>query len=220
MGISYVSYLLLVLFFGLIFAFLPRYIHVLVKKLLIYHKYEKDEIKTRFTKIIGVYVLLGVALGIVFFFLFSNIMIKEANITRAIVSFLMSFSLVIILRITTLLSKSNLIAKILSENQRRKLLANSENYDYKSLKQETESFLFSIFLSAILSLMVYFFYKLLFHPEEIINIPIKISYLGLMNYLIFILIFVVVLVVVTLVGECLLKYGKVHQKCIEDFKEN
>ncbi|MBI2129561.1 hypothetical protein HYU07_04945 [Candidatus Woesearchaeota archaeon] len=179
-----------------------------------------------------VYLTAGLTLGIVFAFLMSpalNPKIEDTpgnnfipkNYTELFsLSFLVSFSLVIILRISSLLNKSKILAKILSKKAKKELLARSNKGDYSGLKREIESFLFSLFLASLLSIMVYFFYRLIFEPQSLIQLPsVQLTFQNLVNYFLFVVLFVISLAIITAIGEGLLSYFGVYPKCDEESRE-
>jgi len=212
-------FLLLVLF-GIFFSIIPKFIFRWVKNLLSYVNYTDEPIKNNFTQTIGIYVTLGITLGFIFSFLLKNITgidtATNNQLELLLLSFSVSFSLVIILRISVLLNKSNIIAKILPKRYENKLQTRSQNYPYHQLKNEFQSFLFSIFLTAILSLVVYFFYNLLFKSENILAFSLAMKFISLRNYTVFVILFILALGIITFLGEVLLYYIGVHPKCSEE----
>lgn len=224
-----VKIFVLLLAFGLLFSVIPKFAYAQVEKLLTYHKYPDHPIKRRFIKVIRVYTILGLTLGFVFLFLLSpgadpnvnglggdNVFPKD-SLELIGLSFLVSFSFVIILRIATLLNKSKMYSLLLHGEDRKKVLEKSLQFDYVGLKREITSFLFSIFLTALLGLMVFFVYNLLFNPEKIINLTINQNYNSVSVYLWVILIFTVSLFLITWVGELILHWVGVHPKCEQEF---
>lgn len=230
MIIVFLKFFLLLAIFGALFSFIPKFSYLQVKKLLTYHNYpgEKwDVLKQRFYKVLRVYILLGITLGIVFMFIFSfneSLRIEQLGKYTAsaltpqliLLSFLVSFSLVIILRVTTLLNKSSLISRALSAQQRINRQKASEKCNYPELRLEITSFLFSVFLSALLSLMVYIAYKILFVPYQFTNlISIGFNMLSLGKYILFLLAFICLLALFTFAGELLLYKVGVRPGCLD-----
>src|SRR3989344_5322378 len=207
--ISNISLLLILL--GIFFSIIPKFIFRWVKNLLSYVNYKDEPIKNNFTRIIGIYVTLGITLGFVFVFLLNNITgidtATNNKLELLLLAFSVSFSLIIVLRISVLLNKSNILAKILPKSYEPKLQTKSRDYPYHQLKNEFQSFLFSIFLTEILSLVVYFFYNLLFKSQNVLAFSLKMSFTALHNYILFILAFVLALGVITLLGETILYYA-------------
>ncbi len=213
--------------FGFLFSFIPKFTYNQVKKLLTYHKYPEQPIKRRFIKVIRVYTILGLTLGFVFLFLLSPIQqdVQELENDKVFprnsmeligLSFFVSFLFVIILRIATLLNKSKLYSLFLSGDDKKKVLDKSLQFDYKELKEEIISFLFSIFLTALLGLMIFFVYNLLFNPDKIINLNINQNYNSISTYLLVIIIFTISLLLITFLGELILYWIGVHPKCEQD----
>jgi len=210
------NYLVLLIISWTLFAFIPKFIYSQVKSLLSYNSREDETIKRNFGRTIKSYLVLGVSLGFVFVFLLKSLVGIDLQVRNdielALLSFSLSFSLVLIMRISTLLSKSNILSKLVSKEHRKKLTSDSDNYPYGELKAEVSSFLFSIFLTAIMSLVVYFFYNILFRPNSIIHFSFSTTNANLGNYLLFIIVFATVLIIGTLIGEyCLYKF-KVRPK--------
>ncbi|MFH1065614.1 MAG: hypothetical protein V1734_03880 [Nanoarchaeota archaeon] len=230
MIVVFLKFFLLLAIFGALFSFIPKFSYLQVKKLLTYHDYSGDKwdiLKQRFYKVLRVYILLGITLGIVFMFIFSfneSLRIEQLGEYTAsaltpqliLLSFLVSFSLVIILRVTTLLNKSKLISKALSVQQRINRQKASEKCNYRELRLEITSFLFSVFLSALLSLMIYIAYRILFVPYQFTNlIAIGFNMLSLGKYILFLLAFVCLLALFTLAGELLLYRAGVRPGCLD-----
>jgi len=221
--------ILLLSVFGLLFSIIPKFTFNQVNKLLTYHRYPDQPIKRRFIKVIRVYTILGLTLGFVFLFLLSsdiNPKIKGIgddavfpidSLERIGLSFIVSFFFVIILRISTLLNKTRVYCIFLSSGDKQKVIAKSNKFDYKGLKAEVRSFLFSIFLTALLSLMIFFVYNLLFRSEKLIKLTINQNYDSISTYLIVVLIFTATLFLITWLSELLLNWIGVHPKCQEDF---
>lgn len=207
------KYIFLLGIFGIIFSLVPKYSFRYVKKLLSYPKYNEEIMKKRFWEVIRTYLVLGMALGLVFIILFS--IDSEFNLkqisgedtgfeSRVLFAFLTSFSLVIILRTSTLLNKSNIIAGFLPSKVRARLLESSTKFDYKGLRNEITSFLFSIFLTTLLTMLIYSAYRLIFFRELIIKGSFVITGDTVLKYILVLFIFIVSLVLVTLSGELIL----------------
>ena len=216
---------------GILFSSIPKLTYAQIEKLLVYHDYKNEILKKRFTKVIRVYLILGLALGFVFVFLLSPIQISNnegvPNIGITLsshpelfaLSFGLSFLLVIILRISTLLNKTKILSYILTKNQKLNMEEKSLKYNYRGLREEVKSFLFSIFLSALLGITILFCYNLIFKPNDFINFNLSISYQNLLYYILFIAGFSLFFAFITFLGEVLLSRFGVHPKCIDEVKE-
>ena len=159
--------LIVVFIFGI--SFIPKFVYVKIRSLLFYNRYEKENLKKNFYKIFGLYVLLGLSQGVVFIFLLNNLSIKNLELKptqKIIFSFLISFLLIIVLRVSVLLNKTEIVKPFLSEDLKKKMLERSKNYPYEELRKEFESFLFSIFSTALIGILIYSFYSILFIPED------------------------------------------------------
>lgn len=219
--INYINVIFLLLMFGVMFGVTPNFAYNQVKKLLTYHNYRKEAFKKRFIKVVRVYFILGLTLGFVLAYLLGNGSIgnldfKNNTIDLITFSFLISFSLVMIIRITTLLHFPKLFLKILPRMQKIKFMLKIKKYDYKELKAETVSFLFSLFLMSLLSFMVYFCYNLLLNESSMITFTFITNYGDVRNYILFMLLFFIILIFLTIIGELLLNYVGVRPNCKED----
>lgn len=227
----YLNYIILIILFALMFSFFPQFIHIQVKKLLVYHNYKNQQIKVRLPKIIKVYIILGLIIGIMNIFLLAPLVSQdygkinsldvetEKNIHLISLSFIVSFSLVLILRLSILLNKSNILKKFLSNKKEEEYIKNINKIDFRGMKIEVESFLFSIFLGFLLSLMMYFFYNVLFNRNKLIEFGIQITFDSLMNYMFFIILFGVVFLFLAGLIEIILHHVGVNKNLCEDCEE-
>ena len=210
------KYLALIIIFGIIFSFLPKYIYSWINKLLTFKEYGADPIKNRTKDVVVLYLILGLVFGLVFMVIFSLGNIAGINLEKdsteflsksnILLSFFTSFSLVFILRITTLLSKSNLLKKMkfLPDKYAGRIITKNKSYDYEKLKCEMVSFLFSILLTTILALLVFVSYNILFNPTNFVHFPEGASFESIGMAIFIILLFSVILCVITYLGELIL----------------
>lgn len=216
---------------GTLFLFIPKLTYSWISTLLSYPNYKKERLKKNFLSVIRVYLILGIALGFVFLFLLSPTFVTDINevskdkiqpkdIPQLLaLSFGVSFLLVIVLRITTLLNKTNIFVFFLTKKQKKEKISLSNKYDYSGLRNEIKGFLFSIFLSAILGVTILFFYNLLFNPDSLIGLSIDLNYKTLSNYLLFIFAFITIFPLVTFIGELALHWIGVRPSCIDKINE-
>lgn len=222
------SLCILILFFSLLFAFIPKFTYNQVRRLLVYHKYRNHPIRSRLVKVIRVYTILGLTLGLAFFFLINSSFNPKINDTTmgkllpgdivklAGLCFLVSFTSVIILRITTLLNKTKIYCWFISGDEKKAKLEHSMFFDYVGLREQTISFLFSIFLTALLGLMTFLIYRVLFVKEVFEELSFKVTF-DFSLYISVLLGFIVALFTVTIFGEWLLHVVGVHPKCQEKY---
>lgn len=162
----------MLLSFAVLFIIIPRICFIYVKRVLSFDS--QASMKLLVSNIIGIYTLLTLLLGFVFNFLFFNKLtlltsnaephLEITNVKIILAAFLVSFGFIWILRISTLLKKTELIKKVFDGKLITRLSQHSANFDYVSFKNELSSFLFSIFVTALLSLLMYVIYNLFYKP--------------------------------------------------------
>lgn len=226
------SLCILLTVFALLFSFIPKFTYNQVRRLLVYHKYPSHPIRSRIVKVIRVYTVLGLTLGLAFFFLVNssfNPKIDDMSIGKIIpvdpirlagLCFLVSFTFVIILRITTLLNKTKIYCWFTSKDEKNAKLRDSYMYDYPGLRAQVSSFLFSIFLTALLGLMTYLVYRVLFVKESLQELNLRVTFESSLTYVTILLAFGLALFLVTIIGEWLLHIVGVHPKCQENYPYN
>ncbi len=206
--------LIVVFIFGI--SFIPKFVYVKIRSLLFYNRYEKENLKKNFYKIFGLYVLLGLSQGVVFIFLLNNLSIKNLELKptqKIIFSFLISFLLIIVLRVSVLLNKTEIVKPFLSEDLKKKMLERSKNYPYEELRKEFESFLFSIFSTALIGILIYSFYSILFIPEDSWQLVFQGKNIDFLWVFVSIILFGFIVGLLTYTTEYVLSRFGVHPKC-------
>jgi len=214
-----VKLFMLLLTFFLGFAFIPKFAFSEVDKLFRYHKYQSQPFKTRYWKVIRVYLSLGVVLFIVFTILLSLTMeryVSSADATIAIPTgtgqillliFTFSFLLVIALRISTLLHKSKIVCWFLNDNKQKTVLHRSEKFNYTGLREETKSFLFSLVISALLSIAMFTAFTILFNEQATWILPqTRLTMKALSRFLWNVFLFASTILIATGIGEGILQW--------------
>lgn len=219
------KFFVITFFTGVLFSIMPNLTYNYVKKLLMYHDYDSEnlfeDLKKRVPKVVRTYLALGISLGTIFFFIptimpFSQNIIPDTFSEKTIFAYVVSFSLIIILRVSILLNKSNLLV-FFFENEKKlgylEKVKKKWGYNQK-LKNNIESYLFSLFMTTLIIILISFLYYGIFYPEKIsAGTEISLSWINFFIYLGYLFLIFLILVVVTIVTEVLLSFVGVNYGC-------
>lgn len=204
--------------FAVLFSTIPKFAFIYVKRLL--HFNPSHSIKQELNNIVPTYILLTLAIGFVFNFLFFNrLNLLPASESQSITnvnivfgSFFASFGFLFVVRLSTLLNKTVLLLKILEGSPANKIKEYASTFDYSSFKEEIKSFLFSFFLLALLSLLMYFIYLIFYKPSVIfhLNLDVTTNGIGILNGFLTFLGICILLLFISWFGEWLLKRFGAH----------